>query len=172
MKRFITAMLTLALTTALSSEKASARDRMQTQTQLRDNGYFTGMVGKWHIGYEPAGQVEQYGVLQSDHGQIVQNDHGQTNSLVPIAGVNRSVPLAGSSENGFQRYPPLVKPKHDSQPFVTSNVDLASGHNGDPPFGVSAGDDDLNVVIIVIDDMPFLELDSSFLPWHRGYIYQ
>ena len=65
MKRFITAMLTLALTTALSSEKASAQDRMQPQTQLRDNGYYTGMVGKRHIGYEPAGQVERYGLLQN-----------------------------------------------------------------------------------------------------------
>ena len=102
MKRFITAMLTLALTTALSSETASAQDRMQSQTQLRDNGYYTGMVGKWHIGYEPAGQV------YAAHGSKL------------------LISVAGSSENGFQRYPPLSKSKNASPSFVTSRVDLAS----------------------------------------------
>jgi len=76
MKRFITAMLALALTTALSSEKASAQDRMQPQTQLRDSGYFTGMVGKRHNGYEPAGQVYYA--------------HG-SNSLIPVAGSSDNV---------------------------------------------------------------------------------
>jgi len=133
MKRFITAMLALALTTALSSEKASAQDRMQPQTQLRDNGYFTGMVGKWHIGYEPAGQVEQYGLLQ--------NDHGQTNSLVPIAGVNRSVPLAGGSENVnsvFDCRPNIVDP-----PGFKSRVPVA-GYDclGKGVFVTDSGDEE------------------------------
>ena len=70
-----------------------------------------------------------------------------TNSLVPVAGVNMSIPLAGSSENGFVRYPPLVKPKHDSPSFVTSNVDLAST----PADGVNFG---------VADDMPFMDLPN------------
>jgi len=146
-------MLTLALITALSSEKASAQDRMQPQTQLRDNGYFTGMVGKWHIGYEPAGQVERYGLLQNDHGQIVQNDHGQTNSLVPIAGVNRSVPLAGGSEN--------VNSVFDCRP----NIMNPSGSNLHHDFVdyIMHPADDSN---FILDDMPFLELDSPLLPRH------
>jgi hypothetical protein len=97
-------------------------------------------------------------------GLTAANPRDTTNSLVPVAGVNMSIPLAGSSENGFVRYPPLVKPKHDSPSFVTSNVDLVfdcrpnimdpdncpdvvdpSGYNGDAPFGVSdryVGDQD------------------------------
>ena len=79
---------------------------------LRDQGYFTGMVGKWH---------------------------------------NSSLPVAGSNDNGFQRYPPLVKPTvdfvYDCRPNIVDLDDSRQvvGPNDGPS---------------VIDDMPFQELDS------------
>ena len=77
-------------------------------------------------------------------------------------GVNRSVPLAGTNSKGSIKNPGIWQDCNDYDGVTPCP---GSGH-GDMPFGVSAGDDDLNVEMIVIDDMPFLELDSPLVPWH------
>jgi hypothetical protein len=84
-----------------------------------------------------------------------------TNSLIPIVGVNRLIPVAGTNSKGSAKTRGIWQ---DCNNYDSVTPGAGSGHgdmplsyNGDAPFEVSAGDGDTNVVVFVIDDLPFLE---------------
>jgi len=96
-------------------------------------------------------------------------DDSPTNSLVPIAGVNRSVPLAGSGNGVISAATEFVKNDiwvldtgaglehgpgmHDSLHNIRGEEDQPIRGEKDQPF-----DNDLGPI----------HNDSAFLPWHRG----
>jgi hypothetical protein len=141
MKRIITAMLTLALFTGLSAEKASAQISMRNTAEGGLN--------------EISGIVVRFAASKTS----------RPNSVIPVAGVDRSVPLAGTNSKGSIKNPGVWQDCNNYDGVTpcagSGHGDMPFSYNGDPPFGVSAGDDDLNVVIIVIDDMPFLGLENQ-----------
>ena len=98
---------------------------------------------------------------------LVASKTSSQNSLVPIAGVNRSVPLAGASYNpgkGASRaivhpqYSPSGadrKPTVVEQPVHGPHRLVFDGLSGRGQEGISEEDD--------------ADGYSAFLPWHRGY---
>jgi hypothetical protein len=98
---------------------------------------------------------------------LVASKTSSTNSLVPIAGVNRSVPLAGASYNPgkgasraivhpqFSPSGPDRKPTVVEQPVHGPHRVVFDGLSGRGQEGISEEDD--------------ADVSSAFLPWHRGY---
>jgi hypothetical protein len=111
---------------------------------------------------------------------LVASKTSSTNSLVPIAGVNRSVPLAGASYNPgkgasraivhpefspyssraivhpeFRPSGPDRKPTVVEQPVHGPHRLVFDGLSGRGQKGISEEDD--------------ADGSSAFLPWHRGY---
>jgi hypothetical protein len=98
---------------------------------------------------------------------LVASKTSSTNSLVPIAGVNRSVPLAGASYNPgkgasraivhpqFSPSGPDRKPTVVEQPVHGPHRLVFDGLSGRGQKGISEEDD--------------ADGSSAFLPWHRGY---
>jgi hypothetical protein len=88
-----------------------------------------------------------------------------TNSLVPIAGVNRSVPLAGASYNpGKGASRAIVHPQYspsgpDRKPTVDGAIAIPALMRPDRGNSLEHGPG--------MHDS--LHDDSAFLPWHRGY---
>jgi hypothetical protein len=146
MKRIITAMLTLALFTGLSAEKASAQSFMTNNAVT--------IVGSKGTSRIRGGDFRAESVI------FVTADSEEGHRGIPIAGVDRLIPVAES--------------------FVTSNVDSVIDcrpvvYIVDSVFDCRANvhivdsDDDPDFIDdpnFILDDMPFLELDSPLLPWH------
>jgi hypothetical protein len=101
-----------------------------------------------------------------------------TNSLVPIAGVNRSVPLAGSGYNpGKGASRAIVHPEFSPSSsraivhpeFSPSGPDRKPTVDGAMPIPALMRPDRGNSLEHGPGMHDSLHDDSAFLPWHRGY---
>ena len=102
-----------------------------------------------------------------------------TNSLVPIAGVNRSVPLAGTSNYCRNNWcvsggDPTSKNRNSSRAIVhpeysPSGPDRKPTVDGAMPIPALMRPDRGNSLEHGPGMHDSLHDDSAFLPWHRGY---
>jgi hypothetical protein len=112
-----------------------------------------------------------------------------TNSLVPIAGVNRSVPLSGTSNYcGSPKCSPsrfkllgavAIPAQVDKVPSTSTGLFRGcvpmDTDSDDPGLGKMSihGDEDQPIHNDAKEDVMAQEYqDGAFLPWHRGYIYR
>ena len=93
------------------------------------------------------------------------------NSLVPVAGVNRSVPLAGTGDSLIAIIA-IAAAKVDKDPSTSTGL-----FRGCVPMDTDSDDSGLGKMSIHGDeDQPFdydlgpIDDNGAFLPWHRGYI--
>jgi arylsulfatase A-like enzyme len=147
-------MLTLALITGLSCGKASAQQANAVPLLGLAMQSANGDIAGDHL--PVAGALRDHGYFTG----MVGNLNGR---LIPVAEsfVTSNVDLA---------FPPNER-LNVVDPYACPNDRIASGSNLHHTFEDYIMDpaDDPN---FILDDMPFLELDSSFLPWHREYIYR